>query len=93
MQEVETILSEGLEEFYQQMSPEDQNNFRILGEKTAGIIVTLLEQARATSARILQLLRKWLAIIPHVNRFFLEQESKLKTDHIMALQRRKIPPR
>jgi hypothetical protein len=33
--------------------------------------------------KILALIRDWLKLIPGVNRFFLEQEAKIKTDKIL----------
>jgi hypothetical protein len=36
----------------------------------------------------LKLIREWLLIIPGVNKYFLEQEAKIKTDKIQQLYER-----
>jgi hypothetical protein len=36
-----------------------------------------------STKKIFVLIRAWLKIIPGVNRFFLEQEAKIKTDKIL----------
>jgi hypothetical protein len=43
---------------------------------------------KATARVVLDLIRQWLMLIPRVNRYFLEQESKIKTDRMMTLQRK-----
>jgi hypothetical protein len=35
-----------------------------------------------------EIIRNWLKLIPRVNKYFLEQESKIKTDRIITLQRK-----
>lgn len=84
---IESILAEGLTQMYQSMTPEEQARFRTEGETTATAIEEMLRTFKATAHRVLELIRKWLATIPRVNNFFLEQESKLKTDEIIQLQR------
>lgn len=85
-QNVEGILAEGLADVFAHMSFEDQEKFRAKGEETATILETLVAQLKATSKRVVQLIRAWLLLIPHVNKFFLDQETKIKTDYVLALQ-------
>jgi len=35
--------------------------------------------------KVLHLIRDWLKIIPGINKYFLEQEAKIKTDKIIEL--------
>jgi len=49
-------------------------------------INTLLDKAKINLGKIASLIRKWLSIIPGVNKFFLEQEAKIKADEIMKLK-------
>lgn len=86
--EIEDLLSKGLVEMYQAMSPQEQLAFRQKGEETASKIEVLIVTFRATAKRVVELIRAWLATIPRVNKYFLDQESKLKTDEILKLQRR-----
>lgn len=84
--EIEELLSEGLTDIYQTMTPKEQEVFRKKSEETATAIEGLVSTFRATADKVVQLIRAWLKTIPGVNRFFLEQESKLKTDDILKLQ-------
>lgn len=86
---IETILSDGLMNVYQTMSLKDQEHFRIKGEETATAIEMLITSLKATGKQLVQLLRAWLLLIPHVNKFFMEQETKIKIDHLLVLQEQK----
>ncbi|MFH1426133.1 MAG: hypothetical protein ABIG66_01735 [Candidatus Kerfeldbacteria bacterium] len=87
-QEIEEVLSEGLAEVYASMTPQEQEQFRIAGEEAAGKIEVMVTQFKATARKVLDAIRLWLSTIPRVNKYFLEQETKLKTDDIMKLQAR-----
>ncbi|MDD5251517.1 MAG: hypothetical protein PHT12_02685 [Patescibacteria group bacterium] len=88
---VERVLEDGLLEAYLAMPAKERARFRAVGEETAAKINVLIEQSKATAKAVLKLIRDWLRMIPGVNRFFLEQEAKLKTDRVMLLneQRRR----
>lgn len=82
---VEDILSEDLGTMYATLTPEQQAVFRREGERTAGVIREMLEKVKIKTSTLLDLIRKWLRLIPGVNKFFLEQEAKIKADKVMAL--------
>ena len=82
-QEIEDILAEDLTDLYLKMTPSQQELFREKGEETAGKIRELLIVAKVNARKVLDLIRSWLKMIPGVNRFFLEQEAKIKTDKIL----------
>ncbi|MEK9130706.1 MAG: hypothetical protein AAB429_01170, partial [Patescibacteria group bacterium] len=84
-QEIEEVLAEDLEDLYQQLPPERQQKFKQEGEKAAGIIRQMIWHGKFHGRRILNLIVHWLKLIPGVNKFFLEQESKIKTDKLQAL--------
>lgn len=84
---VQRILSEGLRETYVQLPPALQARFKAEGERTASTIAKLLTEVKVQVGRIIVLIRRWLAIIPGVNRYYLEQEAKLKADAVLALRR------
>ncbi len=88
LKDVEDLLTEDLTDIYQSMTPQEQIAFRKKGEEVAHSIETLVLTFRATTRKVLDLIRGWLAMIPRVNRYFLEQESKIKTDEIMKLQKK-----
>jgi exonuclease VII small subunit len=85
--EIEKILEEGLSEIYLDLPPAKQREFRILGEKTAREINLLLEKAKLKIRKIIELIRRWLLIVPGVNKFFLEQEVKIRADKIIRLKK------
>ena len=85
LQKIESVLEEDLKDLYAQMSQDQRRLFREEGERTARAIDTLVSTAKAAAKRILFLIQRWLRIIPGINRWFLEQEAKIKTDKIMAI--------
>lgn len=84
MKQIEEFLSDDLLELYSQMPPEAQAIFKTKGEETAGKITEMIRSAKVAAKEILELIVAWLKIIPGVNKFFLEQEAKIKTDKILA---------
>lgn len=86
-QAIENILSEGLQEEYQQLDPATQQQFRQVGEETAGQIETLLQSTKNQIQKIISLITAWLKILPGVNSFFIQQEAKIKADKILQLQK------
>lgn len=86
--EIEKVMSEGLEEIYAVLPVEAQAAVKYEGEVAAAKIEYLIESGKEISKKVLSILRSWLAKIPGVSKFFLEQESKRKTDKIMAIARK-----
>ncbi|MBI4458030.1 hypothetical protein HY633_03650 [Candidatus Uhrbacteria bacterium] len=82
---VEKILEENLKDVFFTMSPPIRVKFKAAGEKLALQLRGFVDRAKASSKMILNLIRKWLAMIPRVNRYFLDQEAKIKTDKIMRM--------
>jgi hypothetical protein len=84
---VEKILEEGLAEPFHRLSPLAQQEFKLKGEQTASKIGELLKSTHIKVKKIFQLIMEWLKLLPGINRFFLEQEAKIKTDRIIALHK------
>ena len=84
--EIDQILSQGLEDMYLAMTPEKRQEFKRVGEETSRKINAMLSETKIKVNKIIDLIRNWLALIPGVNRFFLEQETKIKTDEILKLK-------
>lgn len=89
LQLIEDILAGDLMKVYQDLSPEKQKEFKIKGEETASKIKELIDTAKVKAKSVLQLIKEWLKLIPGINRFFLEQEAKIKTDQVMELVEKK----
>ncbi|EKD76050.1 MAG: hypothetical protein ACD_43C00240G0002 [uncultured bacterium] len=88
--EIENIMANGLEEAYQTMDAKQQEAFRKKGEEVAHEIETLTTRLKLTARRVIHLIHKWLKMIPGINKFFLEQETKLKTDDVMKFAREEM---
>lgn len=80
--QIESVLEEDLTDMFLAMPPDAQARFKKVGEDTAQQIKVLLEQTKVNFHKIFSLIKQWLKLIPGVNRFFLEQEAKIKTDKI-----------
>lgn len=85
--QVERIMEEGLQDAYRELTVVQQQEFKIKGEETALKIRELLRSTKVKIKRVIRLLIEWLRLLPGVNRFFLEQEAKIKADRIVALKR------
>jgi hypothetical protein len=87
-QEIEEILEEDLKDLYLALPKENQAMFRQKGEETLSAVRELVRAAHVNVKKIFQLIRAWLKTIPGVNRFFLEQEAKIKTDKILLVSKK-----
>ena len=83
--QVERILEENLVSVYLSMPPAARAQFKATGEATALKVRAMLEQAKVKAKDVLKLIMAWLKLIPAVNRYFLDQEAKIKTDKILLL--------
>ena len=83
--EIEDIMSEDLGPMYAKLSPEQRKVFKQEGERAAVSIRAMLEHVTVKAKTLIEIIRRWLRLIPGVNRFFLEQEAKIKADKMLAL--------
>ena len=88
-QSVEEILQEDLEDLYKNLPENKKQEFKEEGEKAASIIKQMIEKGKVHGRKVISLIKKWLQIIPGVNKFFLEQESKIKADKIVEMAEEK----
>lgn len=87
---IEEILEEDLEETYFQLPEDKREEFKKEGEETAWKITDiLLHKPRLYIIKVIGLIRKWLKLVPGVNKFFLEQETKIKTEKILEIKKGK----
>ena len=83
---IDKILAEGLNNVFLQLKPDKQKEFKEKGEETVKKINILLSETKLRVDKIINLIKKWLSIIPGVNKFFVEQEAKLKADKIIKVK-------
>ncbi len=82
---IEKILESDMDDIYLGLRPEKRREFKTGGEKTAQQINGMIDHGKVKFKKVINLIKKWLLIVPGINRFFLEQEAKLKTDEIIKL--------
>lgn len=85
---IEKILEIGLADEYAKLSPIAKQEFKIKGEETTAKIRELLLATHVKVKKIFFLIIEWLRILPGVNKFFLEQEAKIKTDLILEIHKK-----
>ncbi len=85
--QIEEIMEQDLGDAYNELTPIQKQEFKIKGERTAWEIRNLMKKAHVGAKTIFKLILEWLKVLPGINRFFLEQEAKIKTDKILALKK------
>lgn len=83
MIQVEKIMEEEMGPYFDAMPEEAKVRFKKKGEEVAGQIAVMVRTFRVKVKVILHLIRDWFLTIPGVNKFFMEQEAKIKTDKIL----------
>jgi len=68
------------------MNASEQKAFKLKGEETVTKINELLSHTKVKVNKIIALIRDWLKLIPGINKFFLEQETKIKADKIIKIK-------
>lgn len=87
--QIESILSDNLQKTYQSLPENLKGQFKEKGEETARQIEKIISQAKIAVHKIVELIKNWLSMIPKVNKFFLEQETKIKTGKILELAKKR----
>lgn len=80
---VEQILEHGLGEMYANLPEDARPLFKKKGEEASTQIAVMLRTFKVEASKVVRLIRDWLHTIPSVNKFFLEQEAKIKTDAVL----------
>lgn len=85
--ELEKILEDGLGDYVAAMPEEARTRFLYKGQETATAISLMVRALKVHAKKVVELIRNWLLTIPGVNKFFLEQEAKIKTDRVLELEK------
>jgi hypothetical protein len=83
--QVENILQEDLEDIYFNMDEAHRRMFKQEGERAIAQIEKIIASGKSVAVKVLEVIKQWLSLIPGVNKFFIEQEAKIKTDKIIKL--------
>jgi len=81
---IDNILEEGLEDIYLNLPKETQKEFKVKGEEATNKINNLLKETKVKAKKIIQVIMEWLKLVPGINKFFIKQTAKIKTDKILA---------
>lgn len=80
---IEGILEEDLGFIYEELPPYMQKDFKEKADIAALEIEKLLQKAKVNIRKVVKIIIQWLRIIPGINKFYLEQEAKIKADKIL----------
>jgi len=83
-QDIENILSEDLTDLFLSLPDDKKWEFKQKGEETAGKVREMMTKGKVKIKKIFELIQDWLKIIPGVNKYFLEQEAKIRADKLMT---------
>lgn len=87
--QIEKIMEENLGDVFLALTPVQKQQFKIKGEETANKIRQILNTTKVRLGKVIRLIFEWLKLLPGINRFFLEQEAKIKAEKIIALSEHK----
>ncbi len=87
LEKVESILAKDMDKVFLSMDVATQAKFKIKGEETAVAITALLQKSKIQVKKIIFLIIGWLRLVPSINKYYLEQEAKLKAEEIIRLHR------
>lgn len=85
LKKVEDILASGLMELYVALPADRKAQFKAGGERVANAVTDLIVHGKASVKKVWKLLSEWLRNLPGVNKYFIQQEIKIKTDQVMFL--------
>ena len=83
LKQVEALLSEGLQQLYLSLPEGRRAAFKQKGEQIANTITDMIMYGKAKVKEVWSLITSWLGTISGVNKYYVEQEIKIKTDRIM----------
>lgn len=83
--EVEKILEYGLGDYIPDMPEEARERFLKKGGEVAAQLSVMVRTLNVQVSLVVGLIKEWLLTIPGVNRYYIEQEAKIKTDQIVEL--------
>lgn len=83
LKQVEGLLADGLQSLYLSLPESGRAAFKRNGEAVAQKITDMIIIGKVKVKEVWKLIGEWLRVVPGVNRYFLEQEIKIKTDRIM----------
>lgn len=84
---VEQTLETGLGDMVNRLPDVAKERFTAKGKEIAMQLTKSVYAGIPQSRVVVELVKAWLLTLPSVNKYFLEQEAKIRTDAIIALAR------
>jgi len=84
---IEKILEDGLNDLVINMPRAQQHDFIAHGERAANEIDALLHETKIKFFKIIDIIIKWLQLLPGANKYFIENEAKIKANRIIREKR------
>ncbi len=85
--DLEGILADDLTEVFLELPDDKKLAFKKKGEEVAIRVYEMIHSGKVKVGKILGWIREWLRMIPRVNKFFIDQEAKIKADKILTYAR------
>ena len=80
---IEDILAEDLTDLFLGLPDQKKPLFKQKGEEIAYKVKEMVDKGKVKVYKIIDMIRDWLKMVPGVNKFFLEQEVKIKADKLL----------
>lgn len=87
LRSVEQALETGLGEMVDRLPDAAKERFTAKGKEIAMQLTKSIYAGVPQSRMVVDLVKAWLLTLPSVNKYFLEQEAKIRTDAIITLAR------
>ncbi|MBU4452921.1 hypothetical protein KKH24_01565 [Patescibacteria group bacterium] len=89
LEDIENILADNLSEIFIKLPDDKKLAFKQEGEEVAGKINQMIAGGKIKISKILDWISEWLKMIPGVNKYFIDQEAKIKADNVMKYAKEK----
>lgn len=92
-EQVESILADKkIMDIYAKLPESKKRPFKEIGEDLAKDISEAIRTHKVKPYKILAGVRKWLSIIPDIEKYYLLQEAKIDVDQVLALAEEQYSP-
>ncbi|MBT3230826.1 hypothetical protein HN358_03565 [Candidatus Uhrbacteria bacterium] len=81
--DLEQILADDLTDIFLELPDARKLEFKQRGEEVAQKIREMVSTGKFKIGKALNWIREWLQMIPGVNKYFIDQEAKIKADKIV----------
>jgi hypothetical protein len=82
--DIENILASDLTDVFIKLPDDRKLAFKNKGEEIAVKISKMISSGKIKIGKILSWISQWLGMIPGVNKYFIEQEAKIKADNVIV---------